>query len=209
MRRSLYTIVGLLALAACNAPKQGIALQTDESEAIEKVIMTRRSIRQYTEQPIGRDTLEWILKCGINAPNGMGRQAYEIRVAYKPELLKEISEAVLKDNPGMSLRPGTSNIFADATCVVFLAHDTSYDMSQVDCGLLGENIVLSAWSKGIGSCCMAHPIRLMKESKNCTPYIEKLGFSEGYDLLYCIAMGYPDETPDARRRKETKIKFIE
>lgn len=208
MKKISLLLLGLMALASCSNNES--APQTaDNSELVENVIMARRSIRQYTKQTISRDTLDQIIKCGINAPNGQGRQAYELRVVNNPQLLKEISDAVLKDNPEMNLKPGTDNIFLGATSVVFIANDTSYDMSQVDCGLLGENIILSAWAKGIGSCCMAHTIRLMKESESCAPFIQKLGFSAGYNLLYSIAMGYPNESPGARPRKDNMIKYVE
>lgn len=199
----ILSIVLFIFSQTANAQKQS------DSEVVEKVIMSRRSIRQYKDTEINKDILDQILKCGINAPNGQGRQAYEISVVNNPNKLKEISEAVLKDNPNINLRQGANNIFAGAPCVIFLANDTSYDMSQVDCGLLGENIILSAWAKGIGTCCMAHPIRLIKSSESCAPFIKKLGFSEGYDLLYCIVMGYPNETPNAKPRKEDMIKYIE
>lgn len=82
-------------------------------------------------------------------------------------------------------------------------------MSQVDCGLLGENIILSAWSKGIGSCCLGSSARWIKDSPSAKPYLDKMGFSEGYELLYCIALGYPDETPEAKPRTMDKIKYME
>lgn len=56
---------------------------------------------------------------------------------------------------------------------------------------------------------MAFPISLMKGSDACQPMIKKMGLSEGYDLIYCITMGYPDETPQAKPRKEEKIVFVE
>ena len=40
-------------------------------------------------------------------------------------------------------------MFNNAPTVVFIANDPAYDMSQIDCGLLGENMILSAWSMGI------------------------------------------------------------
>lgn len=82
-------------------------------------------------------------------------------------------------------------------------------MSQVDCGLLGENIILSAWSKGIGSCCLGSSARWIKDSSSAKTYLDKMGFSEGYELLYCIALGYPDETPEAKPRTMDKIKYME
>lgn len=209
MKRIPLFLMGLLALASCSAPNANSPKEASDYETIEKVIMERRSIRQYTDVRLDRDEIKEILQCGINAPNGMGRQAYEIRVIDQPELLSKITESVLKDNEGMSLRNGASNIFNDATCVVFIANDTSYDVSQVDCGLLGENIVLSAWAKGIGSCCMASPIRSMKDSPSCAPFLERLDFSEGYDLLYCIGLGYADESPEAKPRKDGMIRFVD
>lgn len=108
------------------------------------------------------------------------------------------------------MRRGASTIFAGAPCVIFIARDTTYDISAIDCGLLGENIILKAWTMGIGSCCMAGPTRMMMQSKACQPYMERLGFSTDYELLYCIVLGYAAESPDAKPRKyDEKIRFIE
>lgn len=46
-------------------------------------------------------------------------------------------------------------------------------------------------------------------SESASPFMTKLDFSEGYKLLYCIALGYPDETPDAKPRNEEKVRYIE
>ena len=208
MKKLSFLILCMMVLASCS--QSDVTKESSkDSESVENVIMARRSIRQYTKQTISRDTLDKIIKCGINAPNGQNRQAYEIRIVNNPQMLKDISDAVIKDNKDLSLKPGADNIFFGATTVVFIGNDTSYDMSQIDCGLLGENIMLSAWEKGIGSCCMAFPIRLMTESETCAPLIQKLGFSAGYNLLYCIAIGYPNENPDAKPRKEDMIKYVE
>lgn len=209
MKKIICSLLFMAAMVSCTQQAETPTATADDAEVVEKVMMSRRSIRQYTDKRISRDTLNRILECGINAPNGQNRQAYEIRVVDNPELLAEITAAVVNENKDNAPKNGAKNIFANATCVVFIANDTTYDVSQVDCGLLGENIILAAWTRGIGSCCMAHPVRLMKDSKSCAPYIEKLGFSKDYNLLYCIAMGYPDETPDAKPRKTDKIRFID
>ena len=62
---------------------------------------------------------------------------------------------------------------------------------------------------GIGSCCMAHPVRLVKNSEACAGYVAKLGFSAGYNLLYSIVLGYPEENPGARGRREDMIRYVE
>ena len=180
-----------------------------KSEVVIENIMTRRSIRQYKPQAVNRDTMQVILNCGINAPNGQNKQSWEIRVVDNPEYINGLTEVYKKANPKVAEDPSFKNMFRNAPTVVFIARDTKYDMSQIDCGLLGGNMVLSAWSMGIGSCCLGGPVRFMLTDKEAAPYLEKLGFSEGYELLYCIAFGYPDETPAAKPRNAEKVRFID
>ena len=127
---------------------------------------------------------------------------------YAPEYVS-ITAAVVKDNPKIAEREGFKNIFVNAPCVVCIAYDKSYDMAQVDCGLLGENIILAAWARGIGSCCLGSSARWILDSPSAQPFLDRMNFSEGYQLLYCIALGYPAETPEAKPRREDKIKFVE
>lgn len=209
MKKILILLSAAVMLVACGEQSAKINSSENQSDAVTEVMMSRRSIRQYKETAIGRDTLDAIMECGVNAPNGRGMQAYEVRVVDSPALIDSMTAAVLADNPELGKRPGFKNIFVNAPCVVFVAFDRSYDLSQVDCGLLGENIMLSAWSKGIGSCCLGSSVRWMKDSPTAAPYLEHLGFSEGYELLYCIALGYPDEAPAAKPRNGEKVKYVE
>ena len=208
MKTLLTFALATLMFASCNQPKEQNAETESSNDAVTELMMSSRSIRNYKDSLIKKETLDEILKCGVNAPNGKNLQAYEIRV-LSPALIDSITSAVVKDNPQIGEREGFKNIFVDAPCVLSIAYDTTYDMSQVDCGLLGENIILSAWSKGIGSCCLGSSARWIKDSPSAKPYLDKIGFSEGYELLYCIALGYPDETPEAKPRTMDKIKYME
>ena len=208
MKTLLTFALATLMFASCNQPKEQNAETESSNDAVTELMMSSRSIRNYKDSLIKKETLDEILKCGVNAPNGKNLQAYEIRV-LSPALIDSIKSAVVKDNPQIGEREGFKNIFVDAPCVLSIAYDTTYDMSQVDCGLLGENIILSAWSKGIGSCCLGSSARWIKDSPSAKPYLDKIGVSEGYELLYCIALGYPDETPEAKSRTMDKIKYME
>lgn len=206
----LFTLAAIcLMMVSCSQQPVQQSSCVDADAVMTDLIMSRRSIRQYQDITISRDTLDAILQCGINAPNGRGIQAYEVRVIDSPALLDSITQAVLQDNPKIGERPGFRNIFVNAPCVVFIASYKDYDMSEVDCGLLGENIILSAWAKGIGSCCLGSSARMMKESQSAKPYLDRLGFSNGYELLYCIGLGYPAESPAQKPRSAEKIKYID
>ena len=57
----------------CSCGQRG---QVSTYDVVNEVIMSRRSIRSYKQVPVGRDTLEMILRAGINAPNGMNKQSW-------------------------------------------------------------------------------------------------------------------------------------
>lgn len=195
-------------LASCCSNDSCKNTASNTSDAVIETIMSRRSVRQYHPAAVGRDTMKTILECGINAPNGMNRQSWEIRVVDNPELIAEMTALYIKANPKAAEDPSFKNMFRNAPTVVFIANDPAYDMSAIDCGLLGENMILSAWSMGIGSCCLGGPVRFLK-SPEASVFMERLGFSEGYELLYCIGFGYPAETPAAKDRDASKIRFVD
>lgn len=210
MKKTLWGLAAALMLTACNDNKmQQTGTDIDSAKVMTELMMSRRSIRAYKDSVISRETLNDILKCGINAPNGKNLQSYEIRVIDSPALIDSMTQAVVKDKPEIAQREGFKNIFVNAPCVVCIAYDTQYDMAQIDCGLLGENIILAAWAKGIGSCCLGSSARWLLDSPSAKPYLDRLAFSKGYQLLYCIALGYPDETPEDKPRRDDMIRFVE
>ncbi len=198
----IIACAGILVAAACSQTPQ----QTDAQNAVIETIMARRSIRNYKQVPVGRDTLNTILECGINAPNGQNKQSWEVRVVDNPELMAQMSQAMADGHPGMEF---AKSCFRGAPVMVFIARDLSYDFSPYDCGLLAENIMLSAWSMGVGSICLGSPVRFLTDNDVCKPYVEKLGFSRGYELCLCVGLGYAAEEPAAKPRDNSKVKFIE
>lgn len=175
-----------------------------ENKVIE-TIMSRRSIRKYKAEPVARETMHKILECGINAPNGMNKQSWEVRVIDNPAVMDEIKGYMKASNPDAD--PAMiEGCFRDAPTMVFIANDLSYDCSPIDCGLLSGNIMLSAWSLGVGSVCLGSPVRFLSDSPEA---IKRLGFSEGYAPIICIGLGYADESPEAKPRDAGKVKFID
>lgn len=208
----LLLLAGVLALCSCTpSPKNTEtekAVSGSENQVVE-TIMARRSIRKYKQQPVEKDKLQQILECGINAPNGMGRQSWEIRVVDTPELMAEIDSLNTKLAVGGGLDASKVRPAAyGAPVLVFIANDTTYDLSQVDCGLLGGNMILTAQSIGLGSCCLGGIVRTLK-SPEAEGLLKRLELPDNYNLLYAIAFGYPDESPAAKPRKAEKIRFVD
>ncbi len=201
----LLAALALTAAVSCNQGQKSHDTSSEYENAVIENIMTRRSVRQYKEGPVARETMQTILECGINAPNGMNLQSWEVRIVDDPEIMTEIISLMAASNPDVD--PGMiKGCFRDAPTMVFVANDPGYDFSSVDCGLLSENIMLSAWSLGIGSVCLGSPVRFLADSPEA---VKRLGFSEGYSPIICIGMGYPAESPAAKPRDYSKVRFVE
>ena len=184
----------LLPLMACGGGNQStqttaeVAQDSTKNQVVE-TIMTRRSIRQYKPEAVEREKMQTIVECGINAPNAMNRQPWEVRVVDNPGYINGVTELYKKANPQAAADSTFRNMFRNAPTVVFIGHDTKSESSPFDCGLLAENMFMM--------------------TPEAAEYLKKLNFSEGYELLYCIGFGYPDETPAAKPRETSKIQFVE
>lgn len=171
-------------------------------------IMARRSIRKYKDMPVEREKLEQIVECGIHAPSGLNKQPWEVRVVDNAEYINGITE-VFKETNHPSTKDATfKNMFRNAPAVIFIASPKD-GSGQLDCGMLGMNMMLAAQSIGLGTCCLGGAIPFIKTNAGAQPYLEKLEIPADYELLYAIGVGYPDEAPAAKPREEGKVKFIE
>ena len=157
-------------------------------------IMERRSIRKYLDKPVEHEKLEMVVKCGINAPSGMNAQPWAVRVVEDQELIADVNEAANR------------SLFYGAPALICVCTPTNG--GDLDAGLLGENMMLAAQSLGLGTCCLGGPVRFLVSNEKCKFFLDRLDIPTDYRLNYILAIGYPDEQPDAKPRDASKVKFI-
>lgn len=203
MRKSL-----LLMLCALVGTPALVQAQDLTNEVID-CILARRSVRKYKDTPVEHEKLAVIVNCGINAPNGMNRQPWAVRVVEDPAFITETTALFVAKNPQMAERdPNFKNMYRNAPTLICVA--TPEDGSgDVDAGLLGENIMLAAQSLGLGTCCLGGPVRFLVTDESAEPYMQRLNIPEGYVLNYIIGVGYPDESPEAKPRDASKVEYIQ
>lgn len=208
----LYIMATTLLLSSCsdNRDKQN---QNDMNNQVIETIMARRSIRAYKPQAVEREIMDQIVKCGINAPNGMNAQPWEVRIVDNPEFIegctKLFVERMKQDPRGAKMveDPSFKNMFRNAPTIVFIALGDSR-FAYIDCGLMAQNMMLAAKSMGIGSIALGSPVDFFK-SEEAAEYYKRLEFPEDYTLALVVGFGYADESPDAKPRDESKIRWIE
>lgn len=205
----LSTLTAALSLSSCQ--NENTTMNNTDTPVID-AIMARRSIRQYKETPVPRELLQKIAECGVNAPNAMNKQEWEVRILDDANYMNEVTELMKQEMPQFvnSDAPGFRNAFRNAMALIAVAcPDDELGMTLINVGLMGENMCLAAQELGLGTCIMAAPSIFMNSSASAKPYLDKLGFTPGYKLRYFLAVGYPDEAPNAKPRDLGKIKVVE
>lgn len=185
-----------------------LAAQSEFENEVINNIMARRSVRKYLDKPVEHNKLEAIAKAGINAPSARNWQYWAVRIIEDYKLIAEVSEVYKQANPeAVSREPGFKNMFRGAPNLICVCapKDGGFDL---DAGLMGENMMLAAQSLGLGTCIQTGPVRWLLTNDKAKFFLERLDIPEGYKLLYVIAVGYPDEKPDAKPRDASKVKFI-
>ena len=202
-------------LALCVTALLGVYLVTtsQNKSSVAEVIEARRSIRAYEDRVVEREKLQRLAELGVAAPSAMNRQEWEVRIVDNKDWIDGCTKAYLAavDGTGkadyMLKDPNFKNIFRNAPAVIFVAAPEG-EFSDVNIGLLGENIMLAAVEMGLGTCCLGSVLWVFSEP-TLNDYLSSLGFSEGYRLRYALAVGYPAESPEAKPRDLAKIKFVE
>ena len=204
MRKILLLPLLALAMLSCTAPKTQEPMQNEVINAI----MARRSIRQYHQVPVGRDTLMQIMTCGINAANGQNKQSWEVRIIDNPATMQQVQDLMVAGNPALPADVARG-CMRGAPVMTFIARDKGYDFSAYDCGLLAGNVMLAAQSLGVGSICLGSPVRFINDAENSADILALLGFSENYELCLCVGLGYANESPAAKPRDINKVQFVD
>ena len=171
-------------------------------------IMARRSVRKYLDKPVEREKLELVVRAGINAPSGMNRQPWIIRVVEDQQLIADVTEVYKKENAEQVKRDKDfKNMFRNAPNLICICTPAKGG-GELDAGLLGENMMLAAQALDLGTCCLGGPVRFLLANEKCKFFIDRLDIPADYKLNYIIAIGYPDEQPEPKPRDASKVEYI-
>lgn len=194
-------------------------------------IKERRSIRSYTDEPLSRELIEEIILAGRYAPSAENSQPWKFIVVTNTEEIASLSTEVKRQIQGvlkharkwkkrypelneqetaLFLRAISSSekdtIFFNAPAVVFIVTEDKafYDES---CACAAQNMMLAAWSMGIGSCW----IGFAKFLELNQAIMGKLGVPEGHHIAACIILGHAAHVPKPQIRKPMAdiIRWIE
>ncbi|MCK4550056.1 MAG: nitroreductase family protein [Candidatus Krumholzibacteria bacterium] len=149
------------------------------------LILSRRSIRKFTDERVSDADITRLLEAGMAAPSSRNLKPWHFVTVTSREVLDSLAEA----------HPHGKMLFkATAAIAVCGQIDISPDYWVQDCSAATENILVAAAGLGLGSCWLGiHPRKDRIEAIGAI-----LGIPGDTGILSLIAIGHPGEQKEMR-----------
>jgi nitroreductase len=191
-------------------------------------MVSRRSIRRFTEKQIEEPLLQEILLAGSYAPNAGGRQSPLIVVCQNKKINNELGEINFAINRQIQssrppLDPGATkeregsetpapavsgNAFYGAPTVITLFAPKDWYNFTIDCAVAAQNMMLAAHSLGIASCMIARAKETF-ETEAGEKYKREWNIDALYEGKIHVIAGYGEGAiPTAKPRRENSTVII-
>jgi nitroreductase len=136
-------------------------------------IVSKREVRQYSDRPIAEDVLERILQAGRATGSSRNRQQWRLVVVRGQETLAQVADTVA----------APENVRGCQLAIAVVLEN----QSPWDGGRLAQNLMLAAWSLGVGTCPNTPTPPNRDECKRL------LGLPDDADIVTILSCGYPAE----------------
>jgi len=173
-----------------------------------EAIKNRRSIRKYKTKPVDEKTVELILEAARWAPSWANTQCWRLIVVRDSKIRNKLADTghvVAKGGPNRGTEAMRITPVAIVVCAEMRKAGYSFrepkepvtdkgDWYMYDVALAMQNLTLAAHSLGLGTVNIG-AFDAIKAAKI-------LGVPEGFAVVSMTPLGYPDEEPGPRPRKE-------
>lgn len=151
-------------------------------------IFSRRSVRDFTSEPVSREALLEIVRAGHWAPSGLNHQPWRFVLVRDAAMRAELAELT---------RYGRIVRAAPALIAVFIERAAIYHALKdyQGIGACLENMLLAAHGLDLGA------VWLGEILSNAEPVRERLQVTAGHELMAVIAVGHPKH----RRQTSTRV----
>lgn len=171
-------------------------------------ILSRRTIRKYTDEKLTSEEIDTLLNCAMWAPSARNGQPCHVRVVQNKVFLDEMNTD-MKNLVGWDT-PAYTNwdinpFYQTAPAVIFIY---GVGKNYMDAGIMVENITVAAKSMGLDSCIIGS-IGALLDSPQGQKWKSRLDVPEDYQFLISVAVGHGDETPEPKERIKSQFKVID
>ena len=168
-----------------------------------KTINSRRSVRAYKDNLIPKEDIKLIVEAGQNAPNSFGRQDFSFFVISNMDVINKLATITSRYMGGTYL----NHNFFGSKQIILVAASRNNPARFSDCGCAMENMMLAAWSLGIGSVWI-NQFFSIRDEEDVVTYFKELGISPDKVVCAICALGYPNEEPEPKTIN-SKVVYID
>jgi len=143
-----------------------------------EAIYHRRSVREFTGEPVPIELLNKIVRAGIWAPSGLNNQPWRFRLIHNTEQKTALAQLT---------QYGHVILTSPALIAVFLDQESMYDpvKDHQSAGACIQNMLLATHALDLGG------VWLGQILKNKAAVNKILGITSQFDLMAIIAVGHP------------------
>lgn len=154
-------------------------------ESLHELLVKRRSIRRYKDQPLDAEAVKLILEAGLMAPTSKNSRAWQFVAVDDKEMLQRLSQC--KSAGAMPV--------GKASLAVVVAVDATKSEAWIeDASAAASYMQLQAADLGIGSCWVEVRDRYQADGTPANEYVQELlGIPEEISVVCILTFGYPDE----------------
>ncbi|NLO45825.1 MAG: NAD(P)H nitroreductase [Clostridiales bacterium] len=167
-----------------------------------KCILSRRSVRSFSDRSISREDLGLIAEAARLAPSAKNSQLWKFTVLQSKELMNRLSSEI-----AVCLSRGDDYDFYSPNALLIASCDREYEYSREDCACALENAFLAAHSLGIGSVWINQLFGICGEP-SIRKILDDLKIPSSHDVYGMAALGYPDAEILPVDKKTDNIEFI-
>jgi nitroreductase len=185
---------------------------------IVEAISGRRSTREYKSQSIDEKTIRRLIEAATQAPSAVNQQPWTFTVVRDQALLNQVSRdakahmlaTMAADIAGARgehfqtmLGDPAFQIFYHAPLLILISGNAPGPWIIEDCALAAENLMLMAYSFGLGSCW----IGFAQSYLNTPAGKQALRLPDSWVPVAPIILGLPSASPAPVSRKEPEIRW--
>ena len=169
-----------------------------------EILLRRRSVRRYTDQPVPEELLRNILRAGTLAPSSRNLKPCRFTAVRDKSVLEALSHA--KAAGGAFLKDA-------AAAVVVSADPELADTWIEDCSIALTCMHLAAAEAGVGSCWIQIHLRKDRDGGDAEENVRRiLGLEGGFRTVGILALGMPAVMSEAHTVEEADsgmVRFVE
>lgn len=163
-----------------------------QTEAVMENILTRTTIRRFTDEPVNEQQVEMLLRAGMAAPSACNKQPWRFVVVQDKATQERLAAEI---GPASPAKHAHTLIVVCGDMAQTLEGE-GLDYWVEDCSAATQNILLAAHAMELGAVWLGvYPIR-----QRCEIVQKVLSIPEDIVPLGMIAVGHPAEAPAPKNK---------